>query len=133
MSILESAVYFACESQTVAAGIVTEKTIKGLFYKKPFLIYSVKGYHKWLKDNGFELYDELFDYSFDDRDDMNRIQMYVKESRRILSIDLKELKKIIEQIKNKLEYNFNRCEEISKKFQIGKPKTSEKEIIEMLI
>ena len=54
---LESAVYFACESQTVAAGIVTEKTIKGLFYKKPFLIYSVKGYHKWLKDNGFELYD----------------------------------------------------------------------------
>ena len=110
---LESAVYFACETQTVAAGLVTEKTIKGLFYKKPFLIYSVRGYHKWLKDNGFELYDELFDYSFDDRDDSNRIQMYVNECRRILNMDLRELKDKIEQVKSKIEYNYNRCEEIS--------------------
>lgn len=111
---LESAVYFACETQTVTAGIVTEKTIKGLFYKKPFLIHSVRGYHKWLNDNGFELYDELFDYSFDDKDDSNRIKMYVNECRRILNMDLRELKDKIEQMKSKIEYNYNRCEEISK-------------------
>lgn len=48
--------------------IPTEKTAKPLGALKPFLVLSSKGYHQWLCDEyGMEKYDELFDYSFDNK------------------------------------------------------------------
>ena len=47
---------------------LSEKTNKPLFAHKPFLVLGAQGYHKWLKEERqIELYDELFDYSFDDK------------------------------------------------------------------
>jgi len=51
---------------------ITEKTLKSIGMCKPFLALSCKGYYKnyLVKKFGFELYDEVFDYSFDDCDDV---------------------------------------------------------------
>lgn len=50
---------------------ITEKTLKSISMCKPFLALSCKGYYKdyLVKKFGFELYDEVFDYSFDECDD----------------------------------------------------------------
>ena len=44
----------------------TEKTFKSIFFKKPFIIYGGSGSNLELKNMGFELYDELFDYDYYD-------------------------------------------------------------------
>ena len=44
----------------------TEKTIKPIFNCHPFICIADKNYHANLKQSfGFEMYDEIFDYSFD--------------------------------------------------------------------
>jgi hypothetical protein len=47
---------------------VTEKTLRSVAFFKPFLVLSCRGFYKdYLCDYfGLELYDEVFDYSFDD-------------------------------------------------------------------
>jgi len=45
---------------------VTEKTLRSIDSKKPFLVFSCKDYHKKLKEKyGFRLFDNIIDYSFD--------------------------------------------------------------------
>ena len=45
---------------------LSEKTNKPITARKPFLVLSSPGYHHWLQEyKGIEMYDELFDYSFD--------------------------------------------------------------------
>ena len=95
---------------TIDTLFITEKTWKPIVFKKPFLVWGGKGIHTKLKELGFELYEELFDYSFDNSssrlDDLcNTIQPYMLMEPSMLgtSIDL--------TIKKKIEYNFNHyCE-----------------------
>jgi hypothetical protein len=44
---------------------ITEKTCYPLLTGKPFLVAGPQGFHKNLERLGFELYTEIFDYSFD--------------------------------------------------------------------
>jgi hypothetical protein len=44
---------------------VTEKTFKPIAFQHPFLICGMPGTLKFLQDNGFETYDNLFDESYD--------------------------------------------------------------------
>ena len=45
---------------------LSEKTCKPILAQKPFLALSSQHYHAWLKkEKGIELYDEIFDYTFD--------------------------------------------------------------------
>ena len=113
---LKSAVNFVCETQTDIATHITEKTIKNFFYKKPFLNFASKNYYKFLTDHGFVLYDELFDYSFDEIDQYGkRLKAYIAECERILQMDLKELTSIITTFKDKLNHNYKVCDDISYK------------------
>jgi hypothetical protein len=45
--------------------IFSEKTWKPILIEQPFLSYGAPNQNLKLKDYGFELYDEIFDYSFD--------------------------------------------------------------------
>ena len=45
---------------------LTEKTFKAILYQSPFIVLSCRNFHKELENLGFELYDEIFDYTFDD-------------------------------------------------------------------
>lgn len=47
------------------SSFITEKTVVPLMFNKPFLVASSQNFHKKLEDIGFQLYTEIFDYSFD--------------------------------------------------------------------
>lgn len=112
---LKSAISLGCETQTDLACNITEKTIKNFFYKKPFLNFGAKHYYKFLTSHGFELHDELFDYSFDNIDSNGiRLKKYLQECKKILEMDLKDLINVID--KDKLDYNYSVCEKIDNKY-----------------
>lgn len=84
----------------------SEKTATPILLNKIFLIAGVKGQHNQLKKLGFKLYDEIFDYSFDDIDDENiRYEKLVENIKRISNKPLIELKKIHHNLFEKIVYN----------------------------
>lgn len=54
---------------TLDATFITEKTCTAIMFNKPFIVFGGMGFHQELLNLGFELYDELFDYSFDNIED----------------------------------------------------------------
>lgn len=64
----------------------TEKTAKPIATLKPFICLANVDYHRFLTEEyGLELYDELFDYSFDKEPNLNkRISMIVDNIERIV-------------------------------------------------
>lgn len=83
--------------------IFSEKTVKPLLLKKPFIILGAKGIHKTLQSLGFKLYDEFIDYSFDDVDDLQlRTKLYVENVKRIVECDSKQ---VYEQLLPKILFN----------------------------
>lgn len=97
---------------------LTEKTVKALLLKQPFLVYGSVGYHQKLKEMGFQLYDELFDYSFDSIEDSSiRGQLIIKEFEKISEVDTKEMYKILEP---KVIHNLNKSIEIKDSYQDNK-------------
>jgi hypothetical protein len=106
---------------TIDALFITEKTAIPLLTSKPFLVASVPGYHAHLKKLGFELYTEIFDYSFDDEIDEDiRYQKLLTNLIKISSYSEDQLVSAHNQIKEKLLFNQNRAIEIATK-NINKP------------
>lgn len=90
----------------------SEKTWIPILNCKPFISQSHRGFYKHFKDLGFELYDEIFDYSFDDEpDDLKRTDRIMENVKNIIGKDTTELYKVI---KPKILHNFNRAIEIAK-------------------
>lgn len=77
---------------------VTEKTFKPIAHQHPFLVCGMKGTLAFLKENGFETYDHIFDESYDTLDFFdarldilyNNIKYFNKEK----YLDLQTQKKI---------------------------------------
>lgn len=93
--------------------IISEKTATPLILGKPFLVAAAPGFHGALKDLKFELYEEIFDYSFDliwDRD--KRFDALVKNFVKLSEMPPSELKSLNNLIREKVEYNKKRVEEI---------------------
>lgn len=85
---------------------LSEKTIVPLFFCKPFLSASCKNFHKRLQSYGFELYTELFDYSFDNEPRLEiRLEKLVENVVKYKNCTNIELKKCYNQVKDKLIYN----------------------------
>lgn len=54
---------------------ITEKTFKPLAYFHPFVTFNKPGSLKWIKEQGFETYDNIFDESYDEEiDDEKRLK-----------------------------------------------------------
>jgi len=89
---------------------MSEKTNKPILTHKPFLVVGSAGYHKWLKEERhIELYDEIFDYSFDDEPDYKkRVEGIIANMNR-LSEEYKtpeDYKRLYAKIKDKAIHNF---------------------------
>lgn len=86
---------------------LTEKTVRNLLLKKPFIILGSRWIHHALTDFGFKLYDEVIDYSFEYEENLlKRTKMVVDNIHNILKYDPNELYEIL---KPKLDYNYNRA------------------------
>jgi len=95
---------------------LTEKSFKGIANCHPYLVIGDVNTHKHIKDLGFELYEDLIDYSFDSIDDSEiRLNSALKEVKRIYNIGgngiLEWYKKNIDKIEHNkskfFEYKFS--------------------------
>ena len=104
MEYWESVIDLVGEPYTHYGASVTEKTFKPLFWQKPFLILGGQGVHTFLKSEGFELYDEIFDYSFDNESFCVRWRSIMNQMKVILKTDTHELLSYINT--DKLKHNY---------------------------
>ena len=86
----------------------TEKTWKPLLMGKLFFILGSFDYYKNLKDMGFELYDEIFDYSFDSIINIDdRFESFCESINNVLKMDIDHLLEKVRKSKiiKKIEHN----------------------------
>lgn len=82
---------------------ITEKVIRPIFLEKPFVVLGAPGIHSALADLGFELYTEIFDYSFDSySNEDERIDSIITQ---IEQIDSTQLQQLREQVSEKAHRN----------------------------
>ena len=85
---------------------ITEKTATPLLTGKPFLVFACRGYHKRLKELGFVLYDEVFDYSFDNKTTLElRGRGIVENIENISKLSQTELEQLTLKLLPKLNFN----------------------------
>lgn len=100
---LDEALLNLIVESTVEGIFVTEKTYHAILAQKPFICLAAPGFHSFLKSQGFELFEEIISYEFDNETDLDkRIMMIIYE--------LKQLKKqnynkLYAKVKPKLEHN----------------------------
>ncbi len=105
----------------------TEKTWKEFVYERPFILFGNRGSNKILQNLGFEIFDEFFDYSFDDESNTyQRLKMFWVEIEKYIDLNVKdfafEIKKLDEKVKhNRKLYNdyLMNFEPIFKVFESG--------------
>lgn len=75
---------------------ITEKTFRPIFLEQPFIVLGAKNQNKELLNLGFELYDEIFDYSFDSQDSLEkRVQGVIDNLNRIKDEDYYKLYELL--------------------------------------
>jgi hypothetical protein len=90
---------------TTTVPFITEKTCLPILFKKPFIVMADQYFHKRLVDLGFELYDEIIDYTFDSEPDMlKRAEAIAFNVKRITEQNTTELYQII---KEKAQRNYD--------------------------
>ena len=90
---------------TTTVPFITEKTCLPILFKKPFVVMADQYFHKRLVDLGFELYDEIIDYSFDSEPDMlKRAEAIARNVKRITEQNPMEL---YLKIKAKAQRNYD--------------------------
>ena len=94
--------------------MLSEKTAVPLIVGKPFLVAGQMHFHKFLQGLGFQLYDELFDYSFDNEpDEETRYEMLLENYKRLVTIPLTELPALHKKIAHKIEFNKKKAKNIA--------------------
>ena len=110
---IESCIDLVTEAYCISAGtVLTEKAYKPMLYKKPFIILGPRYIHQALKNMGFKLYDELFDYSFDDKPYKERLNSVITQIKEILKIPTSELIGICKSLFEKREYNYKALDKL---------------------
>jgi predicted hydrocarbon binding protein len=91
---------------------VTEKTFKSILIGQIFYCVGGKGQNLKLRQFGFKLYDDLFDYTFDMKDSLEeRVDGAIKNIKNLIGKDLYELHTKVQEV---IEFNKNRALEIVK-------------------
>ena len=88
----------------------TEKTFLPILNKRPFFIYGAPHANTYIKNFGFEIFDDIIDYSFDSiDDDTERCNAYFEQVKKLTKIPLDTLHK---KVYNKCEHNYYRMLDI---------------------
>jgi len=96
---------------------ITEKTFQPLLYKKPFVVLGFKNVNKKIKDElGFQLFDDIFYYTFDKKDNIDeRISYLIDAMIEIKDIDLIDT---YQKVKSKIDFNYNHLLTLNKKSEM---------------
>ena len=92
---------------------VTEKTFKAILLEQPFICLGYMTQNRILQEYGFELYDEIIDYTFDSKSNLKeRIDGVINN---LLNLKNKNLNDLNNLIKDKIKRNKKRALEIIEK------------------
>ncbi len=84
--------FFLVTESNIECEFITEKTFKPILTEQPFLCYGSKNQNSILKKYGFKLYDNIFDYSFDSEDDLEkRAEGVIQNIKNLKGMDLNKL------------------------------------------
>ena len=84
----------------------SEKTFKNIAAGQPMLLLGVKGTLQTLRDQGFDTFDDVFDNSYDDEEDLyTRIQKFFRSIDKINAMSLDDLTALKKKLKPRLEWN----------------------------
>jgi hypothetical protein len=87
--------------------LISEKTATPILCGLPFLTLGAPGFHQKLKDLGFELYTEIFDYSFDEVESLDlRIALILKNVKFVID-NFHRIDILYKSIEHKIERNKN--------------------------
>lgn len=90
---------------------ITEKTIKPITHKLPFLIVSTTGYLEYLRSHGFKTFDGIIDESYDLEPNLEkRVQMVVEQVSAIIN---NGSEKFYNDTKHITEHNYNILSQIT--------------------
>jgi len=91
---------------------LTEKTWKPIMYKHPFMIWGQQGSLAYLKELGFETYENLFDESYDLEENSNkRLQAIITNVRNLRNqrsrLNISQKRNYDKITQEKIEHNYN--------------------------
>jgi hypothetical protein len=105
-AVIDLFVETSCDAEYTNDVFITEKTWKPFIKEKVFLGFNGPHYYKTLADDGFRLYHNLFDYSFDSIiDTKERFNKYMENIYRIGRLPLDEVIKLAESHNEDIKYN----------------------------
>lgn len=105
-SLVSSTIAFGNDEMSVG---FTEKEIKPILAKHPFLIWNRPGVLKHMRNMGFLTFEPWFDESYDcECDDNQRLEKIVNQVERLCSLSFEEWDTILDEMSPILEHNYNR-------------------------
>ncbi len=87
----------------------TEKEVKPILARHPFIIFNRPGVLKYMQNMGFLTFEPWFDESYDkEHDDIVRLEKIVNEVERLCKLSFAEWDIILDNMKPVLDHNYNR-------------------------
>ena len=87
--------------------VITEKTYKGMYFKKPFIILSQPGALELLRKSGYKTFSPLIDESYDLIEDYTqRTSVILQEINRLNSMPTDEFDELMNKCKEITEHNY---------------------------
>lgn len=91
----------------IAHLFITEKTYKPIAFKAPFIIVGQQGILKYLREQGYRTFSELWDESYDEEEDPGvRMSKIIEVINQILKLPDIDYNNLIERTKEIVNYNF---------------------------
>ncbi len=99
---------FAFDYNETSVGF-TEKEIKPILARHPFIIHNLPGVLAHLKNMGFLTFEKWFDESYDEEtDDTKRLIKITNEVKRLSELSFEQWDTMLEEMSPILEHNYNR-------------------------
>ena len=102
-----------CETTTWPGAFhVTEKTLRPMYYKRPFLVVGSKDYLKNLRAMGFRTFDNIISTAYDQTDGLVRVDRVFETLEQLIDQGIDD---ILDQCHDDIEHNHNLLLELSTK------------------
>ena len=98
---------------------ITEKTVRPMFNRHPFIVWGNPHILKTLRSYGFKTFDWLIDESYDECENANeRLNMILKEIEKLNSLPIEKLHKLYYDNLDVMEHNYQRLKQMESEYRL---------------
>ena len=98
---------------------ITEKTVRPMFNRHPFIVWGNPHTLKTLRSYGFKTFDWLIDESYDECENANeRLNMILKEIEKLNSLPIEKLHKLYYDNLDVMEHNYQRLKQMESEYKL---------------